>query len=301
MIDVQIGVVEKYDSYDTTATNTSLKTGDFVALNALREKTLAEVEEALAKVQAIPAYDGDTSLKDVVVAYIQGNADLLKNQEKELIELRTKWQKDIEKPISEEDIQTEKTLLKEVDTKNDELYLELDRVQEAFAKRHDYSIKTTEKTLDFATMTPMQYNDALINYQIKAVRGYKDYDLFSQKHSIATGDFAKVDEERQNLLYMIQQSRKDVAAFEGYKGDTTLRDVIVEYLDSLASTLDNEEGDLVNLRKKRQKNADQKISDSDTKKESELLDTIDRKRKDAYENLNKVQSEFAKKYDFTIN
>lgn len=149
-----------------------------------------------------------------------------------------------------------------------------------------------------SSIDPVSYNDEIINPQIDAVNKYMAYDDLAQTQSIATGDFAMLETKRVELLTEVKAAREKVAAMKPYKDDAALRDVVVAYLDNMIQSLDNEEKELITLWTK-WKTTD--ISQEDQTREQELLDAINTRDQEAYDKLNQVQTDFAKKYNYTIN
>ena len=83
-----------------------------------------------------------------------------------------------------------------------------------------------------------------------------------------------------------------------YKNDSSLKNIVVAYLDNVIFTLESEERELIELWRKWQ--TEDTISEDDKKREIELLDSINSRDQQAYNQLYIIQKAFADRHGFTL-
>ncbi len=144
---------------------------------------------------------------------------------------------------------------------------------------------------------PGAYNDKIIDIDDKAMEAYKAYDALYTATPLE-GDIAALDAKREETIKTITALRAELALVEGLRGDTDLRDVILEDLDLMIKTLGTEEKELIELGKKMA--SSDEISPEDTDRENELIDAINANSDAMYEKASAAQEAFAAKYNYEI-
>lgn len=144
---------------------------------------------------------------------------------------------------------------------------------------------------------PVAYNDKVIALDNQAIAAYDAY-ATEAENTPMEGDLDALDKKRLEALTQLKTSKTELSALEGLKGDTELRDVFIEDLDSMIETLEKEEKELIELWKKMV--ASDEPADEDVAREGEILQVMSDRSDAIYEKVSKVQEAFAIKHGYAL-
>lgn len=136
----------------------------------------------------------------------------------------------------------------------------------------------------------IQYNDSIINQQSNVVNKMMELvDTFKRKdHAEMTGKLIELNQT-------LDQSITAVKAMDGYKGDTSLRDAILELMTFYKEIFSNEYKDMIDII-----GSDVPPSADDISRLQEIQEDVSSREKVLDNKLSQVQKAFADKYNIMI-
>lgn len=99
------------------------------------------IDEAIESVSKMKGYEGDTSLRDVVLELLQFYKDISANEYREMIGILGR----VDGPITQQDLDRMASMNQDISSREVVLDEKLAKIQQAFAKKYNFTLARNEK------------------------------------------------------------------------------------------------------------------------------------------------------------
>lgn len=154
-------------------------------------------------------------------------------------------------------------------------------------------------------LTADAYFAGVVNPYIPVFKAYRDLTgrpfkaLASNKIKAVRAAVDLLRERFPELSSVITSTADKIAGIPGYKGDTSLRDAVLDYVEYLEEEVNSQWPELLS-QLERYTDDTNPFSDEDLAYLNELIDKINREGDEQGEKFEQAQEDFAKKYGFML-
>lgn len=154
-------------------------------------------------------------------------------------------------------------------------------------------------------LTADDYFAGVVNPYIPVFKAYRDLTgrpfkaLASNKIKAVRAAVGLLRERFPELRSVIASTADKIAGIPGYKGDTSLRDAVLDYVEYLEEEVNSQWPELLS-QLERYTDENVPYSEEDLTYLNELIDKINREAEEQGEKFEQAQEDFAKKYGFML-
>lgn len=264
--------VDYLEAVQTTANQ--LNQESLNKLEANRLEAIKELTEISLKIKMILPFLADSTLKDAYLAAVDNVIGLMQNEYKKLNELLVK---DLNGQTTQADIEEGESISGVINEKIQDKFQKTETALNAFGIKFDFTINKNLSE-DPNALDALNYVNNIFYYQSKGKVPLNSYNELTD-NTPPPGDYEMLEAERTKAVNETKQVIEEVASLEGYQGDFSLRDALIQFFNVGLSVLEYEHKELLNLRMKMDNEGP--LSQADLDKVSELYDSANQKLSEA--------------------
>lgn len=285
---IDIEVRNDYNAY-IDFHDSNIESGNYDEIELRGQETLQFLKNEKSKALLLGKYKDDASLFNALITNLDAKIKVFEGEEVDLIAL----EKEYDSIKSNLSIEENNQYVQQINDLTDTMVGKVITANQMLRRVYD-GFSLNYKFYD----DPLEYGNLIIDLFEEVIYEYGTYNEEANQvilNANSSNEISALEAQRKETLSQIQGIKNKVLlSTDGYGGDFSFQDAVIDSIDMTLKLLNNEDMQLNQLWIKILDNGI--ATDEDANKESELVDAINSKRDVAMQKYNEAKDFFSKKY-----